>query len=143
MSLFSVGGNIGYALGALVTTPIVIAFGLTGGLLLMIPGFVVAAMLLALTPFLLTFEPGRAERGRRASVGGRDRPGPMTLLLLVVAFRSVAWFGLLTFIPLWEVSLGHSKSLRRAPAGADAGDRGDRDARSRARSPTGSGAGRC
>jgi MFS transporter, FSR family, fosmidomycin resistance protein len=28
----------------------------------------------------------------------------------VIAFRSVAWFGLITFVPLWEVSLGHSKS---------------------------------
>jgi len=28
----------------------------------------------------------------------------------VIAFRSVAWFGLITFVPLWEVSLGHSKA---------------------------------
>ena len=31
-------------------------------------------------------------------------------LLGVIGFRSVAWFGLLTFVPLWEVSLGHSKA---------------------------------
>jgi FSR family fosmidomycin resistance protein-like MFS transporter len=29
---------------------------------------------------------------------------------VVIAFRSFAWFGLITFVPLWEVSLGHSKS---------------------------------
>ena len=34
----------------------------------------------------------------------------MSLLLGAVAFRSVTWFGLITFVPLWEVSLGHSKS---------------------------------
>jgi FSR family fosmidomycin resistance protein-like MFS transporter len=34
----------------------------------------------------------------------------MVMLLFIVAFRSVAWFGLLTFVPLWEVSFGHSKS---------------------------------
>ena len=34
----------------------------------------------------------------------------MVLLLAIVALRSVAWFGLITFVPLWEVSLGHSKS---------------------------------
>jgi FSR family fosmidomycin resistance protein-like MFS transporter len=28
----------------------------------------------------------------------------------VIALRSVAWFGLITFVPLWEVALGHSKS---------------------------------
>src|SRR5207247_1087892 len=26
------------------------------------------------------------------------------------AFRSVAWFGLITFVPLWEVSIGNSKA---------------------------------
>jgi FSR family fosmidomycin resistance protein-like MFS transporter len=30
------------------------------------------------------------------------------LLLGVIGFRSLAWFGLITFVPLWEVSLGHS-----------------------------------
>ena len=34
----------------------------------------------------------------------------MKLLLGVIALRSVAWFGLITFVPLWEVALGHSKS---------------------------------
>ena len=28
----------------------------------------------------------------------------------MIAFRSLAWFGLVTFVPLWEVSLGHSKA---------------------------------
>ena len=37
MSLFSVGGNVGYALGSLVTTPIVVAIGLKGGLVVMVP----------------------------------------------------------------------------------------------------------
>ena len=30
------------------------------------------------------------------------------MLLGVIGFRSLAWFGLITFVPLWEVSLGHS-----------------------------------
>jgi FSR family fosmidomycin resistance protein-like MFS transporter len=34
----------------------------------------------------------------------------MRLLLGVIALRSTAWFGLITFVPLWEVSLGHSKA---------------------------------
>jgi MFS transporter, FSR family, fosmidomycin resistance protein len=110
MSVFSVGGNIGYALGAIVTTPIVIALGLDGGLLLMVPCLVVAAMLLRRVPFLLALEPGSGRASRQAGYGGKDRPGAMVLLLVIVALRSVAWFGLITFVPLWEVSLGHSKS---------------------------------
>ena len=111
MSLFSVGGNIGYALGAIVTTPIVVGLGLTGGLLLMIPCLVVAGMLLRLVPFLLSLEPGAGGPLRPTAFAGRDRPGAMVLLLVIVALRSVAWFGLITFVPLWEVSLGHSKSF--------------------------------
>jgi FSR family fosmidomycin resistance protein-like MFS transporter len=42
--------------------------------------------------------------------GGDDQPGALTILLTASAFRSIAWYGLLTFVPLWEVSLGHSKS---------------------------------
>jgi MFS transporter, FSR family, fosmidomycin resistance protein len=110
MSLFSVGGNIGYALGALVATPIVIAFGLTGGLLLMVPGLVVACMLLRLVPYLVSLEPGGTELSPAATSSKQERPGAMALLLVIVALRSVAWFGLLTFVPLWEVSIGNSKS---------------------------------
>jgi MFS transporter, FSR family, fosmidomycin resistance protein len=110
MSLFSVGGNVGYALGAIVTTPIVVGLGLTGGLLLMVPCLVVAGLLLRLVPFLLSLEPGACSV-MRAAPTGEDRPGAMVILLAVVALRSVAWFGLITFVPLWEVSLGHSKSF--------------------------------
>src|SRR5256885_3793002 len=57
MSLFSVGGNIGYGLGALVTTPLVIWLGLKGGAFVAIPCVVVAAALLVAAPFLGTFAP--------------------------------------------------------------------------------------
>jgi FSR family fosmidomycin resistance protein-like MFS transporter len=106
MSVFSVGGNIGYALGPTATTPLVLAFGLTGGLLLAVPVLGVAVVLLLVMPYLASFVP----ESRAAGVGGEDRPRALALLLGVIAFRSVAWFGLITFVPLWEVSLGHSKS---------------------------------
>src|ERR671935_2341487 len=57
MSLFSVGGNIGYGLGAVVTTPLVIWLGLKGGLFIALPCVVVAAGLLALGPYLGGFVP--------------------------------------------------------------------------------------
>ena len=107
MSLFSIGGNIGYALGPTATTPLVLALGLTGGLLLALPVLAVAVALLLVLPFLRRFVP---EPGTRSVVDGEDRPGALALLLGVIAFRSVAWFGLITFVPLWEVSLGNSKS---------------------------------
>jgi FSR family fosmidomycin resistance protein-like MFS transporter len=107
MSLFSIGGNIGYALGPLLTTPLVLWLGLRGELLLIIPCLAVAFALALGTRYLSTFAPGE---GARRAIEGVDRRGAMALLLGVVAFRSVAWFGLITFVPLYEVSLGHSKA---------------------------------
>src|SRR3954452_1969482 len=107
MSAFSIGGNIGFALGPITATPLVVALGLGGGVLLAVPCLAIAAALLALTPFLRTFEP---ERGARRQGEGENRPGALVLLLGVIGFRSLAWFGLITFVPLWEVSLGHSKA---------------------------------
>jgi MFS transporter, FSR family, fosmidomycin resistance protein len=107
MSYFSIGGNVGYALGPIVATPLVLWLGLRGGLLLALPCLAIAAAILAATPYLRSFVPDR-ETSR--AVSGRDRPRAMALLLGVIAFRSVAWFGLVTFVPLWEVSLGHSKA---------------------------------
>ena len=107
MSAFSIGGNVGFALGPLVATSLVVWFGLRGGLLVMVPCLAIAGMLLALTPFLRTFVPDRkAER----AAAGENKPGALALLLAIIGFRSLAWFGLLTFVPLWEVSLGHSEA---------------------------------
>ena len=57
MSLFSIGGNLGFALGPTATTPLVLALGLTGGLLLALPVLAVAGVLLLVVPFLAGFVP--------------------------------------------------------------------------------------
>jgi FSR family fosmidomycin resistance protein-like MFS transporter len=107
MSLFSIGGNIGYALGPTIATPLVLAFGLEGGLFLAIPGVVIAFALLRVAPRLNSLAP---TQGRRIGGNEPDRVGALVLLLCVIACRSLAWFGLITFVPLYEVSLGHSKA---------------------------------
>ena len=74
MSLFSVGGNVGYALGPTATTPLVLALGLTGGLLLALPVLGVALALLLATPFLSSFVPKPGARAPpRAGRTGRAR----------------------------------------------------------------------
>jgi FSR family fosmidomycin resistance protein-like MFS transporter len=107
MAWFSIGGNLGYALGPLAATAVVSAFGLRGGLVLALPCLAVALALLAATPYLRSFAP--EPKATRVRAGADDRSA-MTLLLGVIALRSVAWFALITFVPLWEVSLGHTKS---------------------------------
>ena len=104
----SVQASVGYGLGALVVTPIIVWLGLRGGLLLVVPALAVAALLLASTRYLLSFVPeGESAVGSRA---GENDLRSLAVLLTVITFRSLAWFGLITFVPLYEVSLGHSES---------------------------------
>jgi MFS transporter, FSR family, fosmidomycin resistance protein len=107
MAWFSIGGNLGYALGPVATTAAVAALGLRGGMLVAIPCLAASAALLAATPYLRGLAP---EHGAAPAATGEDDTRAMKLLLGVIALRSVAWFGLITFVPLWEVSLGHSTS---------------------------------
>jgi len=107
MAWFSIGGNLGFAFGPLATTAVVAAFDLRGGLILAVPALLVATAFIAAAPYLRGFAP---ERGAARQAAGADDRFAMKLLLGVIALRSVAWFGLVTFVPLWEVSLGHSKS---------------------------------
>ncbi len=103
MSYFNIGGNTGYALGPIVVTPLVIWLGLEGGLVAMLPVLVVAGILFRVLPSLGRVAPEHSSR--RASHGDDDLRA-MSLLAVVIAFRSVAWFGLLTFVPLWVVENG-------------------------------------
>ena len=73
MSVFSVGGNIGYALGPTATTPLVLALGLTGGLLLALAAFGLGGLTLIASLFGLTL-------GRKDEVTHETIPaeGPKT-----------------------------------------------------------------
>src|SRR3954452_1693870 len=107
MSLFNIGGNTGYALGPIVVTPLVLWLGLgPGGLLASIPVILTSIAVLAALPYLARRRPTRQAGARRAL--GEDNVRAIVILTGVIGLRSVAWFGLLTFVPLWIASLGNS-----------------------------------
>jgi FSR family fosmidomycin resistance protein-like MFS transporter len=106
MSYFNVGGNAGYPLGAIAMGSLVGWLGLGGGLLAVVPVLLAALVLVRLLPHLRTLEPAR---GERVAAAGDDRRRAMALLAAVIGLRSIAWFTLLAFVPLWMVSLGHTK----------------------------------
>jgi FSR family fosmidomycin resistance protein-like MFS transporter len=108
MSYFNIGGNTGYALGAFVTGQLVVWLGLVGGLLAMVPVLAASVVLVRLLPGLAGL--GRERASVAAAAEGEDRRGAMALLGAVIALRSVTWFTLLAFVPLWVVSKGHSKA---------------------------------
>src|SRR5262245_50284599 len=100
MSLFSVGGNIGFALGPLVASFFVITLGLglDGGVFVAVPGLIVASILLFALPHLARFAPDAVAQAQRSAVGNNWRGTWM--LLAIVGLRSLAHMGLFTFIPL-------------------------------------------
>lgn len=107
MSYFNIGGNTGYALGALATGQLVVWLGLVGGLLAMAPVAIVSLALARFTPRLARLR--NAPRAVALETGENSRRA-MALLGVVIGLRSVAWFTLLAFVPLWQVAHGHSKA---------------------------------
>jgi FSR family fosmidomycin resistance protein-like MFS transporter len=107
MSLFSVGGNAGFAVGPLLVTPLVLAFGLMGTVGLIVPGIVMSLVLVRELPRLRAL--GERRHAERAKADPRpDEWGPFTRLGGVVALRSGVYFGLQAFVPLWFVQHLHS-----------------------------------
>jgi len=112
LTIFQTGGNLGIALGPLLAGVILAAAGSTGGLLLLAPGALVTLLLLSDFGSLGRVRSAGHTRGLREVA--TDRVGPFKLLLVTVGLRSVAYYGLFTFVPLWEVAQGHSKSYGTA-----------------------------
>ena len=103
MSLFSLGGNIGFALGPVLVTPLVIAFGLSGTLFMVILGAAVSLVMAAQLSHLVGFRPDDALGAANRGSPDDDWAG-FTRLGIVIAFRTFVYFGLLTFVPLYYVN---------------------------------------
>ena len=107
MSVFAVGGNLGFALGPPLATPLQLALGLKGTILLAVPAL---SMALVLVLF------GRRSAGEPVRDGPRELPksdrwAPFARLTVAVACRAVVFAGLNVFIPLyWIRVFGLSKA---------------------------------
>jgi MFS transporter, FSR family, fosmidomycin resistance protein len=119
MSIFAVGGNLGFALGPFIATPVLLVFGLDGGWLLAIPGFGIGLALLLALP-LVTGTAAPVAAARKASptqpappaAPAEDRWGAFGRLTGALVCRSVVFYGLNTTLPLFFIHvLGGSKAL--------------------------------
>jgi FSR family fosmidomycin resistance protein-like MFS transporter len=111
MSMFSLGGNAGFALGPLLVTPAVLAFGLHGTLLALIPLWLAAGLLVRELGRLRGFAPAQLRDDGNGAAAGRDLWGPFLRLASVVGLRSAVFFGLQAFIPIYfAVELGTSEA---------------------------------
>jgi FSR family fosmidomycin resistance protein-like MFS transporter len=111
MSIFGVGGTLGFAIGPGLITAAVLAWGMPGTAILALPTTLMAAVVawhLGTTP-AETAAAGAGGGG--SSSGTRDAWGAFARLTSAVIFRAILFFGLNTFIPLYWINvLGQSKA---------------------------------
>ena len=103
MSYFAVGGNVGFALGPALVTPVVAVLGLSATPLLAIPGLLVTGLLLAELRRLRTFAttgPAPGPRAGQAQEAG-DKWWPFSRLAAAAVARTTAFFALQAFVPVY------------------------------------------
>jgi FSR family fosmidomycin resistance protein-like MFS transporter len=112
MSLFTVGGMVGFALGPITITPTLMAFGTRGAVVLALPVLIMALIVTYNLPRLAAADTLlKGGISGRVIVEGVERWADFVRLTVVVILRSVAFFGLNTFLPIyWTVVLHGSKA---------------------------------
>jgi FSR family fosmidomycin resistance protein-like MFS transporter len=109
MGVFTVGGNVGFAVGPLMITPIMILVGLRGAILLTIPVLVMSMILMRQMPRLWAARESRSQRPvGHVVIEAREQWGAFIGLTAVGMIRSVVFFGLNTFIPLYWIVVLHA-----------------------------------
>ncbi len=98
MSFFSVGGNAGFALGPILTTPLVLLFGLPGTLFLALPAALMAVVLVVEMPRMVGFQPAARGEASKKETTEPERWKPFALMVGVVTVRSFVYFGLVAFV---------------------------------------------
>ena len=91
LSLFALGGTAGFALAPVLLTPAVLAVGLKGTAILLLPALVVATT-------LARMEPVAARAGDRAAPTGEDHPRAFAMLVGIAALRAGAFFTAQAFL---------------------------------------------
>jgi FSR family fosmidomycin resistance protein-like MFS transporter len=100
MSLFSVGGNLGFAIGAPAAIFLVSRHGLHGASLLLLPAAAAGALFLPAIPEIRRRISDAAARPLSNSGNRVDHPVyAVSLIVLIVVFRSWTQLGLTTYIP--------------------------------------------
>jgi MFS transporter, FSR family, fosmidomycin resistance protein len=100
---FSLGGNVGIALGPAVITVLVTTLGIAGTLGMLAPSAVVAALFVAALPRIASA--AAAPRATIATARGSNMPRAMALLMLVVMLRSWTTLGFTTFVPFFYIDV--------------------------------------
>ena len=112
MSIFSVGGSLGFAMGPAIVTAVMLYAGLSGSLVLAFPALAMFTLLrLKSSPMrdaaVLSLE--REKAASPALAAGKNEWGMFWWLTVAIIFRSIIFHNINTFLPLYWVNvLGQS-----------------------------------
>src|SRR5579884_1925447 len=116
MSIFALGGNIGFALGPLVMTVLLLFFGLRGTTALMLPlGAMALLLVCAFQPEPAT-KKGEKMGEKRHLRNGSDHWWAFTRLTGAIICRSTIFYGLNTFLALYWMKTLHQSQAAGAIA---------------------------
>lgn len=108
VSTFTAGGNIGFAIGPIITTAALSIFGLKGSLVLLIPSLTVAAIFLIFSRQITANQNTSYEAASDSSDHlPPDQWNSFFRLTGVITCRSIMFFGLNTFLPLYFINVFH------------------------------------
>lgn len=106
MSIFSVGGNLGIALGPILAIALVTSFGLKGTLGMIAPGILLAGILsFSFTGLTQPISPSSIQTKKEAKQPLlKKKRISLFLLIGIVIMRSWTTFGLVTYIPFYYIN---------------------------------------
>jgi MFS transporter, FSR family, fosmidomycin resistance protein len=107
MSIFGVGGQLGFAIGPLLTTAILLSWNLKATLLLALPGILVGILLTWRISEFSAYMGATPKKSGPIQEIVHDEWGPFFRLSAVVFCRSIIFYGLNTFIPLYWINVLH------------------------------------
>ncbi len=109
MSIFAVGGTIGFFIGPILTATCLTAFGMHGTLVFIFPAAICAIILLTNNGRFMRL--GRAAGNQNAQENEPEYWNKFWLVMVTIAARSVLFYGLMAFIPLMVMNtMGQSEA---------------------------------
>jgi FSR family fosmidomycin resistance protein-like MFS transporter len=118
MSFFAIGGQLGFAIGPLLATAAMLLWGLHGSISLLVPTAVVAGLVIYSLPRSPSLDRPKST-GRpslRAANTEHTEWVPFAFLSAALLSRSVIFYGLNTFVPLFWIDVLHQSKAAAGTA---------------------------
>jgi MFS transporter, FSR family, fosmidomycin resistance protein len=113
MSIFGVGGTIGFAIGPFLITTALLQWGMKGSLILLLPVSVMAIFMTTQFASFKSIVKNKADNNKNVSSDlGKENWWAFIRLTIVIIGRSIIFYGLNTFIPIYWINHLHQSKIQ-------------------------------